>query len=67
MLNSLIRRECLSFAVTVLANCLEIWHETETVLKPTAFTLINKYGKGAVVQIFTVLGLVEYLAFRPIL
>ena len=40
---------------------------TETILKPIAFTLINKYGKGAVVQISTVVGPAEYLAFRPVL
>ena len=66
---SLLRRENLSSAVKVLTNTLKIFHITltETFCNSIALTLINKYGKGAVVYISTVFGHVYHVAFRMVL
>ena len=39
---------------------------TETFCKSIAFTVINKYGKGAAMQISTMFGHVYHVAFRKI-
>ena len=45
---------------TVLRFCISL---TETFCNLTDFVLINKYGKGGVVQISTVLGPVYHVCF----
>ena len=62
---SLLRREYLSSAVIKLTNSLKNLHITrrgETFSNSTSFIFINKYCKGAVVQISTVFGTIYHVA-----
>ena len=57
---SLSRREYLRSALSVLGNSFEVLDRplTETFCKTNAFPVINKYGKGVVLQIWTMFGCV---------
>ena len=58
----------MSSAVNVLRNCLKIVHITKADLSDSiAFTVLNKYGKGAVVQIPTVAGPIYHVACERVL
>ena len=61
---SLLRREYLTSPVNVLTKSLKISHSTKIAFfLLIMFTVINKYGKGAVVQIATVFRPVYHVAF----
>ena len=65
---SLLRRKHLSSAVNVLTNSLMPLHITKKVFSNSlAFTVINKYGKGGVVDVSTVFGPNYHLACRRVL
>ena len=64
---SVLRREYLESDINMLKNSLKILHfiwRRETFSKSIAFTLINKYGKGAFIQISTYLGPFTMLLFE---
>ena len=65
---SLLRKEYLSLAVTVLANSPKILHITNRVFSNSlSFTVTNKYGKMALVQISTVFATVYHVACPSVL
>ena len=55
-------REAVCYEI-VLRFCMSL---TVTFYKSIAFTVINKYGKGAAMQISTMFGRVYHVAFRRI-
>ena len=50
--------------LTVLRFCISLW---ETFSNSTAFTVINEYGKGVAVQIWTVFGPIYHVACGRVL
>ena len=62
----LLRRQYLSSAVNVLTNGPNIFH-TQTFSNWISFTVINKYGKGALIQISTVFRSVYCVSFWRVL
>ena len=63
---SLFRREYLSSAVNMLTDLIFCIALKETFLNSITFTVMNRYAKGAVLQIVTVVGSVYHFAFRRV-
>ena len=60
---SLVKREYLASALSVLTNSLDILHITNRdFCKTIALTVINKYGKGAVLDFSIMFGCIYHVA-----